>query len=76
MKTKYQILEWLKAQKWYELFKQETERVNKVSIEEYVESSDRTKNLIIIGAFNWNGTPEGRYFWNEAHNNYLNFLYN
>lgn len=75
MKTKQQILERLKAQEWYGTFKQETERENRKSVEEYVEDSRRYLGIIILGAFEWNRTRGGRYFWAAANKEYLKFLY-
>lgn len=34
MKTKQQIMDWLRAQEWYETFKQETERENRMTVRE------------------------------------------
>lgn len=74
MKTKQQILEWLKAQEWYEAFKRETQRKSRVSVEEYVEESEADE-FIILCSFIWGDTDEGGAFWDAAHKEYLKFLY-
>lgn len=72
MKTKQQIIDWLKAQEWFELFKRETERENRMTVEEYIKCGD--DRYVISGAFIWDKIGKGRYFWSKVNQSYLIFL--
>lgn len=72
MKTKEQIIEWLKSQEWYMEFCEKAGFHNEQEFIEYVECMmNRTKD-IMSGAFLW---PEyERNFWHQCEDEYLKWL--
>ena len=74
MKTKEQIIEWLKAQEWYDAF---AKNVSPVTIKDHVVLciAERQANIIIGSAFDWEDTDEGSKFWNDANTKFLQWLY-
>lgn len=72
MKTKEQIIEWLKSQEWYMEFCVKAGFHNEQEFIEYVECMmNRTKD-IMSGAFLW---PEyERNFWHQCEDEYLKWL--
>lgn len=72
MKTKGQIIEWLKGQEWYKKFCLNAGFHNEQEFIEYVECMmNRTKD-IMSGAFLW---PEyERNFWHQCEDEYLKWL--
>ena len=74
MKTKEQIIEWMKAQEWYDAF---AKNVSPVTIKDHVVLciAERQGNIIIGSAFNWEATDEGHKFWNDANTKFLQWLY-
>lgn len=74
MKTKEQIIEWLKAQEWYDAF---AKNVSPVTIKDHVVLciAERQANIIIGSAFDWEDTDEGTKFWNDANTKFLQWLY-
>ena len=74
MKTKEQIIEWLKAQGLYEAF---AKNVSPVTIKDHVVLciAERQANIIIGSAFDWEATDEGTKFWNDANTKFLQWLY-
>ena len=74
MKTKEQIIEWLKAQEWYDAF---AKNVSPETVEEAVEDYCKEEhNISIIDfAFIWGNTDEGFSFWNDANTKFLQWLY-
>lgn len=74
MKTKEQIIEWLKAQEWYDAF---AKNVSPVTIKDHVVLciAERQANIIIGSAFDWEATDEGTKFWNDANTKFLQWLY-
>lgn len=73
MKTKEQVIEWLKSKEWFEQFKVNTEKKFK-SFEEVIETY--CNGLLFLGCFPWNDTPEGEDFWFNKHNEFLIWLSN
>ena len=73
MKTKEQIIEWLKAQEWYDAF---AKNVSPVTIKDHVVLciAERQANIIIGSAFDWEATDEGTKFWNDANTKFLQWL--
>ena len=73
MKTKEQIIEWLKAQDWYEAF---AKNVSPVTIKDHVVLciAERQANIIIGSAFDWEATDEGTKSWNDANTKFLQWL--
>ena len=75
MKTKEQVIEWLKSKEWYEQFKANVENYGQFEkIEEYLERF--SDNVLFFCAFPWGNTPEGNHFWYEKCNEYLTWWYN
>ena len=74
MKTKEQIIEWMKAQEWYDAF---AKNVSPVTIKDHVVLciAERQANMIIGSAFDWEATDEGTKFWNDANTKFLQWLY-
>ena len=74
MKAKEQIIEWLKAQEWYDAF---AKNVSPVTIKDHVVLciAERQANIIIGSAFDWEATDEGTKFWNDANTKFLQWLY-
>ena len=74
MKTKEQIIEWMKAQEWYDAF---AKNVSPVTIKDHVVLciAERQANIIIGSAFDWEATDEGTKFWNDANTKFLQWLY-
>lgn len=72
MKTKEQIIEWLKSQKWYNEFCEKAGFHDEQEFIEYVECMmNRTKD-IMSGAFLW---PEyERNFWHQCEGEYLKWF--
>ena len=73
MKTKEQIIEWMKAQEWYDAF---AKNVSPVTIKDHVVLciAERQANIIIGSAFDWEATDEGTKFWNDANMKFLQWL--
>lgn len=74
MKTKEQIIEWLKAQDWYGAF---AKNVSYTTAVQHVDQciTERHANIIIGSAFDWEATDEGTKFWNDANTKFLQWLY-
>lgn len=72
MKTKEQVIEWLKSKEWYEQFKSNTEKHKSLESLLDVEST----SLLFLAAFPWKHTYEGEDFWYEKHLEYLNWWVN
>ena len=75
MKTKEQIIEWLKQNGLYEAFAKNIfpETVVWRHVEQCI--ADRNANIIIGSAFDWEATDEGTKFWNDANTKFLQWLY-
>ena len=72
MKTKEQIIEWLKSQKWYNEFCEKAGFHDEQEFIEYVECMmNRTKD-IMSGAFLW--PVYERIFWHQCEDEYLKWL--
>lgn len=74
MKTKKQIIEWLKYQGLYEAF---AKNISHTTVVRHVEQciAERHANIIIGSAFDWEATDEGSKFWNDANTKFLQWLY-
>ena len=73
MKTKEQILEWLKAQEWYDAF---AENISPETVENKVKrlvKEGQSRN-ILDGSFLWQGTDEGFTFWSNANKEFLHWF--
>ena len=73
MKTKEQILEWLKAQEWYDAF---AENISPETVENKVKrlvKEGQSRN-ILDGSFLWPGTDEGFTFWSNANKEFLHWF--
>ena len=74
MKTKEQIVEWLKSWGLYEAF---AKNVSPVTIKDHVVLciAERQADIIIGSAFDWEATDEGTKFWDDANTKFLQWLY-
>lgn len=74
MKTKEQIIEWLKSKGLYEAF---AKNISHTTVVRHVEqcTAERHANIIIGSAFDWEATDEGSKFWNDANTKFLQWLY-
>ena len=74
MKTKEQIIEWLKSNGLYEAF---AKNVSSENVEEKVElfMTEGKSHKIFETAFVWAATDEGLIFWSNANTKFLQWLY-
>ena len=73
MKTKEQIIEWLKSNALYDAFvKNISPIIVGDEIERYIE--ERTVPSIIESAFHWEATEEGHDFWKNANKKFIHWL--
>ena len=72
MKTKEQIIEWLKSKDWFGAF---AKNIHPVTVEEEVERRVvRGESIGVINcAFPWETTDEGAIFWNDANREFLHW---
>ena len=73
MKTKKQIIEWLKYQGLYEAF---AKNIHPVTVEEIAEQYIREVHcsLSIFTSFSWHNTDEGFDFWAIANRNFMQWF--
>lgn len=75
MKTKEQVIEWLKSKEWYEQFKNNVEKYGQFKkIEKYLEIFSNYD--LIFCAFQWNCVPEGANFWVKKCVEFMNWWNN
>ena len=74
MKTKEQIIEWLKSKGLYEAF---AKNISSENVEEKVERfvAEGKSHKIFESAFVWAATDEGLTFWSNANAEFLHWLY-
>lgn len=74
MKTKEQIIEWLKGQEWFKEFCCNAGFHDEGELEEYVESMMNRPKYLMSAAFVW---PEmERDYWSNCEYDYLKWLHN
>lgn len=66
MKTPEQIKAWLKAQPWYEQFKENVFNSDFSKLRKQKTLSGESGLDTITGAFKWLGTPETLFFWEDV----------
>lgn len=73
MKTKKQIIEWLKSNGLYEAF---AKNIHPVTVEEIAEQYIREVHcsLSIFTSFSWHNTDEGFDFWAIANRNFMQWF--
>lgn len=72
MKTKEQVIEWLKSKEWYKQFKANVEKTLP-----FEKTLDWFGNYsLFFAAFDWASTPEGDAFWCEKCDEYVTWWYN
>lgn len=73
MKTKEQIIEWLRSQEWYEAF---AKNVSPVTVEEDVEHDVEIRKdfQVIKSAFIWKATDEGYDFWHNVNREFIKWF--
>ena len=73
MKTKEQIIEWLKSREWYDAF---AKNISPLTVENCVEqfvTEGRSRN-ILQSSFFWSRTDEGTGFWDNADDEFFQWL--
>lgn len=77
MKTKEEILKWLRQHDWYQSFKENTIHHNRETFDEYLTEliikENKPENIIGV-AFYWHATSEGGDFWRKINDEYLKWL--
>ena len=73
MKTKEQIIEWLKSNGLYEAF---AKNISHATVVRHVDQciAERDANMIIGSAFNWETADEGYDFWLNVDREFLQWL--
>lgn len=73
MKTKEQIIEWLKSNNLYDAF---AKNISSKTVEEEVEQYSRQRHVIgiIDFAFDWEDTDERFDFWNQANCEFIQWF--
>lgn len=73
MKTKEQIVEWLKSNKLYDAF---AKNISSKTVEDEVEQYSRQRYFIgiIDFAFDWEDTDEGFNFWGQANSEFIQWF--
>lgn len=73
MKTKEQIIEWLKSNGLYEAL---AKNIHPVTVEEIAEQHIREvhRSLSIFNSFSWHNTDEGFDFWAIANRNFMQWF--
>lgn len=73
MKTKEQIIEWLKSNGLYDAF---AKNIHPVTVEEIAEQYIREAycSLSIFNSFSWRNTDEGFDFWDIANRNFMQWF--
>lgn len=73
MKTKEQIIEWLRSQGLYEAF---AKNISPITVEDEVErqTSIGESSRIINSAFHWLNSDEGPVFWSNANKEFFRWL--
>lgn len=76
MKTKEEILKWLRQHDWYQSFKINTVNFNSITLDEYLSdiTIKKSQGLVIRTAFYWADTKEGVLYWSEIDEEYLKWL--
>lgn len=72
MKTKEQIINWLKSQEWYKEFCKKTGLDNYIDLHNYVESMMRRQKYLMSAAFLLQDPEKG--FWQQWEDEYLKWL--
>ena len=76
MKTKEQIIEWLKAQEWYDAFASNLRNFYNCDVKEHIDKLGEGKWPFLIDyAFDWEDTDERSKFWNDVNTKFLQWLY-
>lgn len=76
MKTKEEILKWLRQHNWYQLFRTKIVNCQEVTFDEFLsrEIARNCQDSIITGAFDWGHTIEEIGFWSKINDTYLKWL--
>lgn len=72
MKTKEQIINWLKSKEWYKEFCEKTGLDNYIDLHNYVESMMRRQKYLMSAAFLLQDPEKG--FWQQWEDEYLKWL--
>ena len=75
MKTKEQIIEWLKSNGLYNAFASNLRNFFNCDVKEHIDKLGGGKwRYLIVSAFDWEATDEGGKFWNDANTKFIQWL--
>lgn len=76
MKTKEEILKWLRQHDWYQSFEINTVNFQSKTLDEYLSYLiiKKSQGLVIRNAFYWSATKEGVLYWSEIDEEYCIWL--
>ena len=75
MKTKEQIIEWLKSNGLYNAFASNLRNFFNCDVKEHIDNLGEGKwRYLIVSAFDWEATDEGGKFWNDANTKFIQWL--
>ena len=75
MKTKEQIIEWLKSNGLYNAFASNLRNFFNCDVKEHIDKLGAGKwRYLIVSAFDWEATDEGGKFWNDANTKFIQWL--
>lgn len=75
MKTKEQIIEWLKSNRLYGAFASNLRNFFNCDVKEHIDKLGEGKwRYLIVSAFDWEATDEGGKFWNDANTKFIQWL--
>ena len=76
MKTKEQIIEWLKSQEWYDAFASNLRNFHNCDVKEHIDklSEEQWPNLV-SGAFDWTTTKENAVYWIDVDKSFTEWYY-
>ena len=75
MKTKEQIIEWLKSNGLYNAFASNLRNFFNCDVKEHIDKLGEGKwRYLIVSAFDWEATDEGGKFWNDANTKFIQWL--
>ena len=76
MKTKEEILKWLRQHDWYQSFERNTINCHSKTLDEYLSDmiKEKLQDSVIENAFFWADTKEGFIYWSEIYTEYYIWL--
>lgn len=76
MKTKEQIIEWLKSQEWYDAFASNLRNFNNCDVKEHIDNlGEGERPYLISSAFDWTTTKENAGYWINVDKSFSEWYY-